>query len=162
MATVDITPGLSSGLHPANSGTKVPYLVAVDVDFADAVTKKGSALAAADVIQVMNVPAGTVIVTAGLKVKTVLSGGATVATLDLGTGVSGNDFADGFDYFAAAAGAWSQNPSAFQTIVATADDTIDITVATLTGTLSGGVVTVWALLCDIEGDPNPGIAALGS
>jgi hypothetical protein len=132
-------------------------LVDVTVDFAAAATAKGSALAAADVIECLNVPANTLILNAGLEIITVLGGESSDTTFDLGvTGVDADNFVDGFDADAAAAGAYAQNAAAFQPLIVGAADTIDLLIATATTAPTGGKVRVWAVLCDIGAKPAPG------
>lgn len=139
------------------------YYVQNLIDFADAATEKGSALAAADVIEAIAVPAGTMIINAGIEVITAAGGESSDNALDLGvTGIDADVFADGFDLDAAAAGAYSQNPAAFQPIVigATAD-TIDVLIQAATTAPTSGVIRVWAILCDVSntGDKFGGVAA---
>jgi hypothetical protein len=164
MATVDMSPGVTT-LHPTRSGnTSLPYLVEVSVDFAAAAVVKGSALAAADVIECIDVPAGTLILNAGLEVTTAAAGESADNAWDLGiTGVDADVFVDGFDGDAAAAGDYAQNAAAFQPIViGAATDTIDLLIQAATTAPTSGVVRVWAVLMDISGRNAPGIVALGS
>ena len=125
-----------------------PYMVQTIVDFATALSDKGSALAANDIIPCIAVPAGTLILNAGIQVDTVASSGTT--TLDLGTGVDVDCFVDGFDADdGTAAGTFAQNAAAYQPLLAVAADTIDIKLATQSGTaLTFGKVRVFALLMD--------------
>lgn len=139
------------------------YYVQNFIDFAAAATEKGSALAAADVIEAIAVPAGTMIVNAGIQVVTAAGGESADNALDLGvTGVDADVFVDGFDLDAAAAGAWTQNPAAYQPIVigATAD-TIDVLIQAATTAPTSGVIRVWAILCDVNDgqDKFGGVAA---
>jgi len=120
------------------------------VDFAAAATAKGSALAAADVIEAISVPANSMILNAGLEVITVAGGESNDTTVDLGTATDADNFVDGFDLDAAAAGAYAQNAAAFQPIVVGTADTIDLTIATATTAPTSGVVRVWAVLIDID------------
>ena len=122
----------------ADSRGRQPYMVQTVVDLATALSDKGSALAANDVIPCISVPAGTLILNAGIQVDTATSGGTT--TLDLGTGVDVDCFVDGFD----------------------ADDGtaagIDIKLATQSGTaLTTGKVRVYAILMDVS-DTGIGVA----
>jgi hypothetical protein len=128
----------------------MPYFKEVLIDFAVAATAKGSALAAADVIEAISVPANSMILNAGLEVITVAGGESNDNTLDLGTGADADNFVDGFDLDAAAAGAYAQNAAAFQPIVVGTADTIDLTIATATTAPTSGVVRVWAVLIDID------------
>lgn len=150
MATITTLAGAASAGRTVGA---VPYLVDVTVDFAAAATAKGSALAAADVIEALSVPANTVILNAGMEVITVLGGESSDTTFDLGTGVDADNFVDGFDADAAAAGAYAQNAAAFQPIVAGTADTIDITIATATTAPTSGEVRVWAVLMNVDGRP---------
>ena len=123
-----------------------PYMVQTVLNLATALSDKGSALAAADVIPTIAVPKGTMILNAGIEVDTAITS-ASALTLDLGTGVDADVFVDGFDG-TSAAGVVAQNPAAYQPVMAVADDNIDVTIATLTGTLSTGKMRVWAVLMD--------------
>lgn len=146
----DITT-ISGGSVDGFTAGRMPYFKEVLIDFAAAATAKGSALAAADVIQAITVPANTMILNAGLEVITVAGGESSDNTLDLGTGVDVDAFVDGFDLDAAAAGAYAQNAAAFQPIICGAADTIDLTIATATTAPTSGVVRVFAVLMDIDG-----------
>lgn len=149
MATIT---ALKGGATAGRTVGSVPYLVDKEIDFAAAVTANGGALAAADVIEAISVPANTVILNAGLEIITVLGGESNDTTFDLGTGVDADNFVDGFDADAAAAGAYAQNAAAFQPIVVGATaDTIDITIATATTAPTSGKVRVWAVLMNVDG-----------
>ena len=147
MATVTT---LAGGSVDGFTAGRMPYFKEVLIDFAAAATAKGSALAAADVIEAISVPANTMILNAGVEVITAAGGESSDNTLDLGTGVDADAFVDGFDLDAAAAGAYAQNAAAFQPIVAGTADTIDLTIATATTAPTSGVVRVWAVLMDID------------
>lgn len=162
MATIDLSPGVTT-LHNSRAGnTKVPYLIENTIDWAAALTAKGSALAAADVVEVLDIPAQSLVLAAGMEVIT--ADDATTLTLDLGiTAVEADIWADGFDHAAAAAGAYSQFAADFRPlIVGSATDTIDVLVATLTGTLTVGETRVWAVIIDVSDAIKPGLVALGS
>jgi hypothetical protein len=149
MATITT---LAGGATAGRTAGSVPYLVDKTINFATAATAKGSALAAADVIECISVPVNTVILNAGLEIITVLGGESNDNTFDLGTGVDADVFVDGFDADAAAAGAYAQNAAAFQPLVVGATaDTIDITIATATTAPTSGVVRVWAVLMNVDG-----------
>jgi len=151
MATVTTLAGSASAGRTAGA---VPYLVDVTIDFAAAATAKGSALAAADVIECINVPANTLILNAGLEVITVLGGESNDTTFDLGvTTTEPDNFVDGFDADAAAAGAYAQNAAAYQPLVIGTADTIDLLIATATTAPTSGEVRVWAVLMNVDGRP---------
>ena len=160
MATITTLTPRARGVSNPNRGF---YYVQNFIDWADAATAKGSALAAADVIEAISVPVGTMIVNAGIQVVSVSTGESSDVALDLGvTGVDADVFVDGFDLDAAAAGAYAQNPAAYQPVVigATAD-TIDVLIQAATTAPTGGVIRVWAILGDVTdtGDKFGGLAA---
>ena len=148
MATVTT---LAGGSVDGFTAGRMPYFKEVLIDFAAAATAKGSALAAADVIEAISVPANTMILNAGLEVITDAGGESNDTTVDLGvTTTEPDNFVDGFDLDAAAAGAYAQNAAAFQPLVIGTADTIDLLIATATTAPTSGVVRVWAVLMDID------------
>ena len=123
-----------------------PYMVQTTLNWATALSDKGSALAAADVIPVIAVPKGTMVLNAGIEVDTATDG--STFTVDLGTGVDPNVFAATFDA-TSAAGVLSQNPAAYQPVMAVANDNIDVVIAALSGgAVTSGKFRVWAVLID--------------
>ena len=122
-----------------------PYMVQTTLNWATALSDKGSALAAADVIPVIAVPKGTMVLNAGIEVDTATDG--STFTVDLGM-VDADVFVDGFDATSAAA-VVAQNPAAYQPVMAVADDNIDVTIASLSGgAVTSGKFRVWAFLMD--------------
>ena len=122
-----------------------PYMVQTTLNLATALSDKGSALAASDVIPVIAVPKGTMVLNAGIEVDTASDG--STFTVDLGM-VDADVFVDGFDGTSAAA-VVAQNPAAYQPVMAVADDNIDVTIATLSGgAVTSGKFRVWAVLMD--------------
>ena len=149
MATVTT---LAGGKTSGQTVGSVPYFVDVEIDFAAAATAKGSALAAADVIEAISVPANTLILNAGMEVITAAGGESADNAWDLGvTGVDADVFVDGFDGDAAAAGDYAQNAAAFQPVVIGTADTIDLLIQAATTAPTSGVVRVWAVLMNIDG-----------
>lgn len=133
-----------------------PYMVQTVLNLATALSDKGSALAASDVVPVIAVKKGTMILNAGMEVDTA-SDGSTL-TLDLGTGADADCFVDGFDGTSAAA-VVAQNPAAFQPLMAVADDNIDMTIATLSGgAVTTGKIRIWAWMMDCTDIGNDGTA----
>lgn len=163
MATVDMTAGTaySVGGAPYSNVVKV---VEREVDFAAATTAKGSALAANDVIEVIDVPAGSLVYSVGIEVLEDMTGTSTDLALDVG--VTGGDvdvFIDGFDFDAASAGDYAALASAgARPVQFAAADTIDILIAAQTGTFTGGKIRVFAVMVDVDGRLNPGVAVSGS
>lgn len=164
MATVTMTPGGTT--HVSRHGnTAVPYLVEYELDLAEAVTEKGSALAQGDEIEVIQVPAGTYVVFAGFEVLEEMTGTSTDATLDFGiTDGDVDAFVDGFDLDAASAGDYASPASAAVTPanIFSSADTLDLLIATQTGTITGGKLRCFAIMVDISDRPDPGRAAIGS
>lgn len=165
MATIDMSAGTAA--HDAATPFRsVPYLREMEVDFAVATTTKGSALAASDVIQTLDIPAGTAILFATMEVTEAMTGTSTDLALDLGiTGGDVDNFVDGFDFDGASVGDYA-TPVAYGTgtkpLVVTADDTLDILIQAQTGTFTGGKVKVKALVVDLTGQSAPGHATAGS
>lgn len=156
MATIDLSSGIGNGQHPTRALGRLPYVVEKTINFATATTSKGSALAAADVIEAIDVPAQSVVLNAGYEVTATITGDVTI---DVGvTGIDADNFIDGATLAAATSvGAYAQNAAAFQPIVigATAD-TIDLLIATSTTALSAGTVRVWAVIVDVSDKAAPG------
>ena len=154
MATID----LAGGGAAYKTVGRVPYTVQKEVDFAAAVTAKGSALAQADVIQALDLPANAWILCAGAKVTEAHAGTSTDLTLDIGLTGGNTDFvADGFDFDAASVGDETAPVVAELPLkVGASADTIDILLATMTGTTTGGKIIVWATI--VEG-PSAGYGA---
>lgn len=163
MATIS-TLDLAGTGHSFRTFAPAPYIASVEIDFADALTAKGSALAAADVIEAINIPAGSVVLAAGIQ--TLVADDATTLTLDLGTAGDADGWVDGYDQAAAAALDYATSiiPNTTATEQFHADaDTIDVTLATLTGTLTEGKIRVWAYIADISyAVKQPGIVQIGS
>lgn len=165
MATIDMAGSATVGHSGGTPLNHRPYLIEREVDLAAAATAKGSALAQADVIEALDVPAQTLILWAGAEKTAAMTGTSTDLTFDVGiTGVDADAFVDGWDFDAASVGAYGTIPAATiggKYLVTTAD-TIDILFATQTGTVTGGKVRVWAVVIDVDGLDAPGIAAAGS
>lgn len=164
MATVSLADAATRVQRPSRaSNIKVPYNVEFTLDLAAAATAKGSALAAADVITCIRVPAETVVLFAGFEVVTAQAGGSADQSVGLGDSGSTSRWVSAFDLDAAVAGAHAPivvataNPTVFGTT-----STIDmiITAATTVGT--SGVVRVYACMVDVSNAAKPGLAALKS
>jgi len=137
---------------PAYGAHRVSY-VEVVLDFAKIVAARSAAgataLAAADTLQVISVPANALVLHAGFEVTTVESTNTT-ATFDLGfTGGSpaaanafGNDVASNALAWSWAAGNGLANP----VVIGTSDDTIDLLINTAAPT--DCVLRVFAFIVD--------------
>jgi hypothetical protein len=157
MATIDLSSGLGNGQHPSRSLGRLPYVVEKTVDFAVATTAKGGALAAADVIEAIDVPAQSVVLNAGYEVTATITGDVTI---DLGvTGIDADVFVDGAVLAAATTvGTFAQNAAAYQPVVLGAADTVDLLIAASSTAISAGKVRVWALIVDVSDKDAPGEA----
>tara|TARA_R100000231_G_scaffold61113_1_gene49845 strand:- start:325 stop:822 length:498 start_codon:yes stop_codon:yes gene_type:complete len=129
-----------------------PYFIQHELNFATAVTDKGTALAANDVIPGLTIPANTVILHAGFEVTEAHAGTSTDVELDFGiTGGDLDNFVDGFDFDAASVGAYAPTPAAYNpVIVGGTSDTLDIEIQAMTGTTTGGKIRMFATLLDID------------
>jgi hypothetical protein len=146
MATISLVQGGTTG-HPSRTSVKQPYVVSRVVDFAEALATKGSALASGDVVEALAIPAGTMILAGGAEVLT--SGNATAATVDVDI-AAGDDYVDGQSVLTAGYLAAGTNGAVDHVERLTAADTLDLKIASLTGTLSTGTVRVYAVLVDID------------
>jgi len=153
MATVNLTIA-ARGNHPRG---RKPYIIENTIDLAVATSSKGTALAASDVYQCLNIPAESVILHAGIQCETAVTGTSSDAAYDLGiTGGDVDNFVDGFDADAASAGDYAATPAAFNPVIVPAADTLDILVAAQTGTTLTGKFRVFATLMDISGQAGLG------
>ena len=138
MATYNVTGVGGTTGHPSNGRT--PYLVENTIDVS--AVNGDSGAAQNDVLRVMDIPAESVIMEAGIEVLTACSGSVT---LDLGiTGGDVDIYTDG-----------DTNATGYSTLTATARhvagsaDTLDVLV--LSAASSAGKIRVWAVMCDISG-----------
>tara|TARA_Y100001973_G_C5137666_1_gene301224 strand:+ start:85 stop:576 length:492 start_codon:yes stop_codon:yes gene_type:complete len=154
MATVDVSNGLNGGTHPSRAIRKEPYKIEIDVDFANVASVKGTALVHSDVIQIIDVPAKTMVWAAGLEVVTPPDGDASA---DIGiTAVDPDAFVDGYSLDGASTGDMTNLPAAYQPQVVASDDTIDmLIVANSSAAPTSGVVRVWAVMQDVSNDLGP-------
>lgn len=163
MATIDLATKLGAGIPPSVQQVRNPlHYAEVEINLATAATTKGSALAANDIIQAIDIPAQSVVLTAGLEVI-LANAGSSVLTLDLGVaGVDTDVFVDGYDFVAGVAGDFAQNPAVYQPVVLAAAGTVDIIIASLTTTNTAGKVRVFAWYLDAADTRKPGLTALKS
>tara|TARA_R110002073_G_scaffold317044_1_gene490231 strand:+ start:49 stop:513 length:465 start_codon:yes stop_codon:yes gene_type:complete len=138
MGTVNVTGVGGTTGHPSNGRT--PYLVENTIDLSAIRADTGPDNA--DVLQVLDIPAETLIMEAGIEVITALS---SSATMDMGiTGGDVDIYVDG-----------DSNATGYGTLTATARhiaasaDTLDILIGGADS--SAGKIRVWAVLCDVSG-----------
>ncbi len=138
MGTVNVTGAGGTTGHPSNG--RVPYLVENTIDLSAIRSDTGPDNG--DVLQVLDIPAETLIMEAGIEVITALS---SSATMDLGiTGGDVDIYVDG-----------DTNATGYGTLTATARhiaasaDTLDILIGGADS--SAGKIRVWAVMCDVSG-----------
>lgn len=147
MATVTLTPADPKSAYPVFEGAKIEVRRHL-LDFAEAATKKGSNLAATDVIETVSVKAGEIVVGVWAYVRTAM-GAAGTATIGDGTDPDG--FTASFSVNSTGAtfssGAYMLNTTGPVLVggkLYTADDTIDVV---LGGTVANaGQVELFVLI----------------
>lgn len=151
MATVTTLANPLSANKPVRymDNNVLDYIMWQDIDLAAAVTAKGSALAAADVIEALRVPANTAIVDVWAKKVTAMTGSSTDLTFDIGTALDVDQWVDGWDFDGAAVGSYATPAGTAQSSPLATSDTIDITFVTQTGTVTGGIVRIYASCVDL-------------
>ena len=148
MATITtLSNAVSAGTQPSRSLRNMPYVVENTINWASAVTAKGSALAAADVIEALQIPAQSIVLAAGFEVLTAATGSCTVS---LGvTGVTAAAYVSAFAVTSSAtAGTYATPATAGYPIVSQSADTLDLLLVTETTTLSAGSIRVFAVIVD--------------
>ena len=143
MATWDKTGVGGTTGHPSNGRT--PYLVENTIDM--------SAFdpAAADIIQAIDVPAESLVMSAGLEVLTASSSSVTFDLGITGSTAGHHDpdaFVDAYDATGTGLAPMDATDAAAMLVCKVAD-TIDILTAGAQDT--AGKVRVWAVLCDVSG-----------
>lgn len=164
MATITMAT-LTGATSPRRDSFVQSYMAVKEIDLAEVATKKGSAIAASDVIEALNVPAGTLVKFAGVQVVEPMTGTSTDATIDVGiTGGDVDQWVDGFDLDGASAGDFAAVAAGASTpTMVSAQDTIDVLVATQTGTITGGKIRVFAEMLNVSNEKKePKIAVPGS
>ena len=162
MATFDLTAKSTTGVS-ADSNTNFPasvnpgaYVIEKELDVAKLVADGTfSNVTSGDVFQLLEVPANTIVVTAGANVTTAFTGGSAAADIDFG----GDDIVDGGDltstgYLAAGSNGQANiiNTGAANTFTAlqTSADTIDVTISATDTNCVSGVLRVYAVCLDIS------------
>lgn len=148
MATITtLSNAVGAGTHPSRALRNMPYVVENTINFASAVTAKGSALAAADVIEALQIPAQSIVLAAGFEVISAVTGSCTVS---LGvTGVTAAAYVSAFGVTGSlAVGDYATPATAGYPIVTKSADTLDLLLVTETTTLSAGSIRVFAVIVD--------------
>jgi hypothetical protein len=133
------------------------YMVETTIDFANHTVDPS----AGDVVQAITVPAGSMILAAGLEVVTALTldnDADDDVTIDLGTDTEADKYVDGFDADAATAGTYAAaDATAAGPEVHGTANTLDMTfAATSADGISAGKIRVFAIMLDIseQGDTS--------
>lgn len=157
MATIDLTDGQSGA---GVVGRQAFYLMEKTLDWAEALDQhSATVISASDIFQVLDLPAEHMILHVGAEV--IAASTASTVTIDIDV-AAGDDMVDGADatstgYCAAGTEGnigWSGTASSSHVTYVpryAATDTIDVTVASLSGVLDAGKVRVYALVADIGG-----------
>lgn len=149
MATIDMKQG-GSAAGRGWSATSQPGVVSIRVRAADVVTAKGSALAASDVIQLMDLPANTRYGHATIE----------VITADSGTALTGNLGDTDADAFIAAGdltatGIVAEGTGTFDlTKIAASADVLALTLVTVTSAGDDWEIDVLIEVADYTGNPR--------
>lgn len=151
LQALGVAAGGTTGIPKKGSGLN---LAETFFNMADSDLNSGNGVGINDILQVIDIPAETVIMTAGIEVLTVSTDGSS-PTFDLGwTATSGNPSTDVNFYVAAqdplTLGHMSQATTAFTHGLQffSAADTLDIKV--LTAVMTDGIYRVWALFADVN------------
>jgi len=147
MALGDNTTSAARGSSPRG---RQPYMIQHELNFETAVSDKGTALAAADVIPVLTIPANTLVMCGGAEVTEAHAGTSTDTAFDIGiTGGDVDNFVDGFDFDGASVGDYAVKAGQTPVMVATSD-TVDVLLQAMTGTTTGGKLRIWAICMDVD------------
>ena len=163
MATFDLTAKSTTGVN-ADSNTNFPasvnpgaYVLEKELDIAKLVADGTfSNVTSGDIFQVLEIPANTIVLTAGANVTTAFTGGSATADIDF---AAGDDIVDGGDitstgYLAAGTNGQANiiNTGAANTFTALIEtaDTIDVKIAATDTACVSGVLRVYAVLADIS------------
>lgn len=142
--------GQGTSGHPARDYVKNAYKIEATIDIADAVTEKGSAIVATDVLEVIQLPAGTQLIGGGIQVVTPTTSVTTTTSFDFGYGGNTDVIADGVSIMAAGYGAVGSNGALDRSARFSSADTLDIVVASAPSAgITDGVVRVYAIVVDI-------------
>ena len=148
MALGDNTTSAERGSSPRG---RQPYMIQAELNFATALSDKGTALAANDVIPGLTIPANTLIMCAGFEVTEAHAGTSTDTDFDFGiTGGDLDNFVDGFDFDGASVGDYGFKAGQTPVLIGGTSDTIDVEIQAMTGTTTGGVIRMFAVCMDVD------------
>lgn len=150
MATFDMTSSATGGVNADsiaahNSSEKIAYSMEAVLDIASIT---GYSCTNGDIFQLLEIPANSVILSAGCEVLTAFDG--TSPTIDVGTN-AGDTIIDGGNAASAGYPAKGTNGAVlgtFSALVTTAD-TIDVKLIASSNDVTSGKLRVWAVVADI-------------
>jgi hypothetical protein len=153
MATFDMTTSATAGVNTSsiaahNSSERIAYSMEATLDIAEFIAAGGT-VGSADVFQLLEVPANSVILSAGCEILTVFTG--TSVTVDVGL-TGGDTITDGGPTNALAYPAKGTSGAVlgtFAALVAGNADTIDVTVKAGSSDCTAGKIRVYAVVVDI-------------
>ena len=155
MATISMSTDSTSNANAGTGNKQIRGALTVlqnDINMVDAIAANGgTALAANDIIEAIAVPANTLILHAGFKVVTAMAG--TTTDSEIHHGITGTDvdiFATAFDLDGASVGAHtpaitSSGVCSNLPVFTASADTIDVEIQASGGTITGGVIRVYAV-----------------
>jgi hypothetical protein len=152
MATFDMTTSATAGVSTSsiaahNSSERIAYSMEATLDIAEFIAA-GNTVGSADVFQLLEVPANSVILSAGCEILTIFTG--TSVTVDVGIN-AGDTITDGGPTNALAYPAKGTNGATLGTFSAlvTAADTIDVKLIAGSSDCTAGKIRVYAVVVDI-------------
>ena len=150
MATFDMTSSATGGVNADsiaahNSSEKIAYSMEAVLDIASIT---GYSCTNGDIFQLLEIPANSVILSAGCEVLTAFDG--TSPTIDVGTN-AGDTIIDGGNAASAGYPAKGTNGAVLGTFAAlvTDADTIDVKLLASSNDCTAGKLRVWAVVADI-------------
>ena len=164
---VDVSKALTSqnNVSAYAPDVRVPFVIQETFTAAQFIAAKGSAIAAADVYDLIRVPANTVILGVWAQKTAAFAGTSTDLTLDIGiTGVDADIYTNDWAFDDAALNSYAPVGAGLTDYgtFSASSSVISALVATQTGTWTGGSFTLYVELLDLNASGTAGIVALGS
>ena len=127
---------------------RTPYLVEREVDLLAEGVNQGTA----DVLQVLTIPANTMIMAAGMEITEVAvqASAATDATASLGTDTDDNEWVSAMDIDGASVGDYGVIAAAATVQMDGVANTLDLTFAGTDASFTAGKIRVFAYLLDVD------------
>ena len=151
MATFDMTSSATGGVNADsiaahNSSEKIAYSMEAVLDIASIT---GYSCTNGDIFRLLEVPANSVILSAGCEILTAFNG--TSPTVDIGL-ADADTIIDGGDAATVGYPAKGTNGAAlgtFSTLITGTADTIDVTLNASSADVTSGKLRVWAVVVDV-------------